>query len=395
MKITLIQPRYFNIWEALGLGYIGSNCGNHDINFYQAYFDKDEDIIKGASKSDIVGFSCTSPTYQHGLFLAKEIKKLSPNSHIVFGGNHVTAIPELGEHVDQIVTGEGEVAFNFIVNDSDKNPIVTGDHESFEFLRWPDRKLINNNRTLNLCQKMTGKRIGSFQANRGCPFSCKYCAEKVMSHHKIRQRDVNDLLDEIESVTKEYSLDMFKFVDAMFDTSVDYVKEFCETKIKRGINIEWECMMHARYTDEEMFKMMKAANCVQIDVGCESGSNKILKQMRKGVTTDKLINVFDLAKKHGLKRRGFFIIGMPEETNEDLLLTEKLIDRLVPDSFGVTIICPYPGSDYYCDKYKNVDWSKTDEYTNDFWNNSLSNKDLKSWQKRLMDHRSSIHKDRI
>jgi len=132
---------------------------------------------------------------------------------------------------------------------------------------------------------------------------------------------------------------------------------------------------------------MKEANCTQINVGCESGSPRILRAMRKGITVDKIIEVFSNAKKYGLSRRAFFNIGMPEEEATDIKLTEKLIEDIAPDVVGVTILCPYPGTGLYDkNKFFDVDWSVTDEYGNDFWRtNNLTNNELKFWQRYLTD----------
>lgn len=399
MKVTLIEPRYFNVWESLGLAYIAAYCRKNykvrvNFHYYQAYFDSDEEILRGAKNSDIVAFSCTTPTFKHGVLLARSLKRANPNIRTVFGGYHVSAIKDLinEDSIDQIVVGEGEKAFLQII-EGNKKRIIYGQPLSFNELPWPDRDLIKNERTVDLCQQMVGKRITSFQANRVCPFSCKYCAERLMTGvfnnktNPIRSRDVRDLLDEIEFVTRKYRLDFFKFVDATFDTSPEYVISFCEEKIRRNFSLEWECMIHAGIAKKEMFPWLKRANCKQINVGCESGSPKVLRNIRKGTTIEKIIDVFDWAKECGIQRRSFFIIGMPGENKGDIVLTERLAERIQPDIFGVTILCPYPGSDFYDhNKMKDIEWDKTDEYSNDFWSTKhFTNNELKELQRYLTD----------
>jgi radical SAM superfamily enzyme YgiQ (UPF0313 family) len=399
MKVTLIQPYYFNIWEAIGLGYIAAYSkknypGKLEIDFYQGYFDQDDEIVKTAKDSDIVGFSCTSPSYNHGVRLARKLKELNPGIRTVFGGNHVSALKELihEESIDQMVIGEGEKAFLEILKGK-KDRLVYGQPVPFEELPWPARDCIKNYRTVDLCQKMINKRIASFQANRVCPFQCKYCSEKVITGlfnrktNPIRSRNVKDLLDEIETVTAALKLDYFKFVDATFDTSSEYVISFCEEKIRRKFDAQWECMIHAGIAEKKIFRWLKEANCSQINVGCESGSPRILRQMSKGVTVEKIIDVFDWAKEYAIERRAFFILGMPEEQQEDIRLTEQLAERIKADVLGVTILCPYPGSDLYDHaSMKAIDWDKTDEYSNDFWHTKyFTNAELKRWQKYLTD----------
>ena len=399
MKVVFVQPYYENIWESIGLGYIISYCkenfnGVLDIEFFQGNFDKDEIIIQAGINSDLIAFSCTSPAWSHALKIAKGVKEINPEVRTVFGGWHITALPNecLKEDVvDQVIVGEGEIAMLDILN-GNNSPLVLGEKIGFQNLPWPDRESIKNIRTVDLCELMNGKRITSFQSNRVCPVSCSFCAEDIMTGkfnrktNPIRSRDPKDVCDEIDYVIKKYNLNYFKFVDATFDISDEFVLNFCEEKITRGIDTEWECLVHASFIREEKtFKWLKKANCNQINVGVETGSDKIQKDIGKGINWKSTKKVFDLAKKYNIERRAFFILGMPNETKEDIKLTEKWIDEVKPDVVGFTILCPYPGSEHYDHKkYKDIDWSVTDEYSNDFWHSKHhTNQELKDWQSYL------------
>jgi len=109
--------------------------------------------------------------------------------------------------------------------------------------------------------------------------------------------------------------------------------------------------------------------------------------MHKGFTVESIENVFMWGKKYEIERRAFFLLGMPEETEDDIRLTDELVEKINPDYFGITILCPYPGSDLYDkNKYRDIDWSNTDEYSNDFWfTSNFTNTELKEWQKKLTD----------
>jgi len=399
MKITFIQPYYHNTWECLGFAYLISYVKKEykkeiDINFFHANFDTDEEIINGSLDSDFIFISCTSPCFSHGVNLSRQIKLKNKKVISVFGGWHTTSVNReaLIDGVDQVVVGEGEAAILDILN-GNRDKVVLGRKMNFEELAFPDRKAIKNERTIALCQSINGKRTASFQASRGCPVSCFFCSEKIMTGkfnsktNPIRRRDIDDLCKEILYVSKEYNLDYFKFVDATFDNSADYVIEFCKKKIEYGIDTKWEALIHASFATEEMFYWMKKSGCNQINIGCESGSDKILKDVGKGVNTVILKRAFKWAKDIGIYRRGFFILGMPNETEEDISLTESLIDEIKPDFVGFTILCPYPGCAIYAknpEKYKNIDWKNTDEYSNDFWNTDhFTNNQLKDHQKRL------------
>jgi radical SAM superfamily enzyme YgiQ (UPF0313 family) len=403
MKVTLIQPRYFNIWEALGLAYIGAFAKKHhhgklDVHFFQGYFDDDDTILEESKTSDVVAFSCTTPVFAGAVRLARRLKSLRPEVRTVFGGFHPSAVPQecLEEaSVDQVVVGEGEVAFQKIL-DGDRSPVVYGDRFADLSTIFPDRDLILNHRTIDLCEQMTGKRITSFQSVRVCPFRCAFCSERTVTGvfnrrtNPIRERDPKHLLEEIRWATDQYELDYFKFADATWNTSAastEKVIGFCEEKIRIGFTLPWEAMVHAAFATKEMLKLMKAAGCRMINVGCESGSQRILNDMRKSVTVEKIKAVFRWGRELGLERRGFFILGMPNETEADIRLTERLVEEIDPDVFGVTILCPYPGSDFYDpENMRGYDWFLADEYTNPYWRTPhLSNAQLKLWQKRFMD----------
>jgi anaerobic magnesium-protoporphyrin IX monomethyl ester cyclase len=395
MKVILVQPYYENIWEPIGLGFIASYLKKHylgelELECFQGNFDTDETIIKACSDADIVGFSCTSPAWPHALRLAEAIKKINPNVRTVVGGFHPSALPKKcseEKYIDQVVIGEGEEVFLDIVNGK-KDEIVQGTKPPMQALEWPDRQIIKNYRTVDLCESMNGKRIASFQCNRVCPVNCAFCAERIVTgrfnrrNNPIRSRDVKELCDEIEHVIKTLDINYFKFVDATFDISAKFVIEFCKEKISRGIKTEWECLIHASFATEEMFKWLKLSQCHQVNIGCESGSNRILRDIGKGLKVKTIKNVFSWAKKYGVERRGFFLFGMPNETREDLLLTEQLIDEIKPDVVGFTILCPYPGTKLYDPvKHANVDWEKADEYSNDFWyTEHFTNIELKAQQ---------------
>ena len=405
MQVTFIQPYYHNIWESLGIGYIVSYCKKHykgqlSINFFQGNFDSDDTIIEEAVKSDIVAFSCTTPTFAHGVRLAKTIKQKNNNVKTVFGGWHVTSLGALSfeDGVDQIVIGEGEQAFLDILN-GNNDKIVLGTKLGWGHLEWPDRTVIKNGRTLDLCEQMTGGlRIGSFQANRGCPFSCAFCSESCMTgqHRRrtnpIRTRSVGDLCNEVEAVISTFSLNYFKFVDATFDASPQFVIDFCKEKLNRSFaKMPWEMLIHASLATEEMYYWLEQANCKLVAIGIESGSLAILKDIGKGLTPDIIRRVVGWGKKYNIETRGFFILGMPNETEEDYNLTEALIDEVKLDVVGFTILCPYPGSDFYNhDKFKDIVWSDTDEYYNDFWaTKNFTNQQLKDKQQYFINKYST------
>lgn len=387
MKVAFVRIGYHNVWEPLGIAYIIAYVKAHymdelEVSFFDGVF---KDNYLDALDCDIVAFSATSPPLSETLHVASAFKDINPYIHTVLGGWHVTGEPRIREggvcykHIDQIVVGEGEKAMLSILY-GNREPILHGRPMLFEELKPPDRKAIKSWRYLDLCEEMCGKRIASFQAHRGCPMRCVFCSEQCMTHNNVRERDIYDL--EINHVDCNY----FKFVDPTFDVNPQWVMDFCRLKRVTGNILPWEAMIHAQFATERMLKEMGRAQCNQINIGVESGSPRILKDMKKGVSIRQIKNTFRWAKEVGIKRRAFFMLGMPNETEKDHEFTERLIEEIEPDEVGFTILCPYPGSPIYSDKFKDVDWSKTDEYSNDFWQTEhQSNQQLKDKQAYFVD----------
>ncbi len=389
MKIAFVQPRSFHSWEALNIGYLSSYLrihGDHDLVFYSGFFDSDAEIINGCQDAEIIGFSCTSPQVKHALQLGKEIKH--PRNHIVFGGTHPSSLPQatlMNDCVDAVVVGEGEQAFLDIVK-GDRSQVVQRPYiQNLDSIPFPDRKLIKQERNIHLAYVDNGERIASIFSSRGCPFRCVFCASHTVWSRKARYRSPTNVLAEFQQVVSDLNIDFIKFADDTFALKKSLVMDFCRQKIERNITTEWGCNLRVDTVDEEMLHLMRQAGCREIWAGVESGSPRILKDMQKGITVDKIRWAFKVTRELGFFRRAYVLLGMPNESYYDIKLTEDLIDEIEPDMVGFTILAPYPGTMYYdAHLHANVDWSTVDEYENRMTCTAhLSNEDLHREQKRL------------
>lgn len=397
MKIIFIQPKSFHCWEALNIGYLVSAIKQEiyaDISFYSGFFDSDKEIIEGCRRVDLVCISATSPQMKHGLSLAAEIKKENPKCCIVFGGIHPSALPQDSldnEVVDAVVTGEGERAIIEVIKNkmallASKKIIIQGYVENLDDIPFPDRITIKQERNIQQAYRDNGIRIASIFASRGCPFQCRFCASSAVWGKKVRYRSAENILEEFERVTKELKIDFVKFSDDTFTLKKDLVREFCERKIRHGNRIGWGCNVRADGISEELLKLMKESGCMEIWVGVESGSQKILTDMQKGITVEGIKRIFRITKDLGFFRRAYMLLGMPDESTKDIKLSEELIDEIEPDAVGFTILAPFPGSSFYdCKEHRNVDWSYVDEYENRITRTKyLTNEELHHEQSRLV-----------
>jgi len=391
LKLTLIRPRFKSVWESLALGYIASYLKKHyqgdlSVGFYDGFFDSDKEILEGSLDSDIVAFSCTSPQMKHALQLAKQIKEQNPKTKTVFGGHHPSSLPaETFAHpqVDMVVAGEGERGMLTALKLMRKALIfVNIPLEDLDSIPFPDRKLIRQDRTLALTEKNDGERIGSVLSGRGCPFHCIFCTgDRDVFGARVRKRSVDNVLDEIKQLIDDWQIDFLKFADAELNPMCSWIQYLCLEKIHRKIAVPFGCNLHASLVDKGMLELMKKANCREIWIGVESGSPRIMKEMRKGVTVKQVENVFRWAKAAEIRTRAYFMTGFPSETREDFNMTLALAEKLDADVCGMTVLCPFPGTSLYSEKYKDVDWSQADEYGNSFYRTeNFSPEDLKSMQ---------------
>jgi anaerobic magnesium-protoporphyrin IX monomethyl ester cyclase len=183
---------------------------------------------------------------------------------------------------------------------------------------------------------------------RGCPNRCTFCSwPRTFTGTKLRARSVTNIVDEFEFVSNELPAVKEIFIeDDTFTINKQRVREICTEVQKRDLDTRWSC--NARATlDYETMQIMKSAGCRLIDVGYESGSDQILKNIKKGVTTaDSKAFTVD-AKKAGLKILGDFIFGLPEETEDTIKQTIQFIKEIKPDMLQIAVATPIPGTEFY------------------------------------------------
>lgn len=198
-------------------------------------------------------------------------------------------------------------------------------------------------------------------AGRGCPFHCTFCSwpENLMGRN-YRCRSPDNIADEFEYIENELCDVKEIFIeDDTFTLNKNLVREFCSELKERKIRLAWSC--NARATlDYSTMKSMKDAGCRLVIVGFESGSDEILKNIKKGVTKEQMRSFNSEAKKANLLVHGDFIIGLPGETKETAMETLKFIKELKPNILQVAVATPIPGTKFY-DYVKKHDYLLVDD----------------------------------
>ena len=224
--------------------------------------------------------------------------------------------------------------------------------------------------------------------SRGCPAGCTYCIKHVSYQYSTRIRAPKLILEELWYLKKLGIHNIHMYAD-LFTVNRDQVIELCKLMIEENIGIKWTCNSRVDFVDEEMLALMGKAGCRLISWGIESANEQILKHARKGATADKAERALKWSKKAGIMNWGYFIIGLPGETEKTIRETIDFAKKLPLDIALFHVAAPYPGTPFFFEVVENnwfrpgTRWEQVDmdkgtvlDYPN------LSAERLLYWQKR-------------
>ncbi len=364
-RIAFVQNIAF---EYLGFMYLSAvlKKHGHEVDVFISGSNEDKTLKEIEDFSpDLIGFSCTTGIHKWGLKFADKIKKRI-SCRIIFGGPHATYFPEIIKEpsVDIICRGEGEDAVLDIANKIDKREdisdtmncwfkinetIIKNEQrhliENLDELPFPDRELYKKKYPyLNRSQKV-------FMAGRGCPFDCTFCFNHAhMKLYKgkgkiVRYRSVDNFIDEIKTVRKQYGMKTVYMQDDTFILNKKWVAEFSE-KYKKEVDLPFVCLIRADLADEEIIRMLSEAGCKNAFFGIEAGSEEIRNTILKKKLSDADIKkTAALLKKYGIKFRTYNMLGLPGETLKDAFRTVSLNAEIKTDYPWCAIFHPFPGTE--------------------------------------------------
>ncbi len=372
MKVTLIYPRFDykhagGLGAPLGLQYIAAVLREHghNVSLIDMTFQSDFEVVRETIKrTDVVGISATTPLSGRAYKVVEFIKNIAPDLICIGGGPHATVFPQecLRRGFDIVVLGEGEYTMVALLEVIEKSGDI-GKVDGIAFLKNNEIKFTKPSAFIenldglpfpahNLIDWKSYFKAGAnvyLIASRGCPYNCLFCKpmQNKLFGEKIRKRTPSNVVGEIEEIIAELKTTNFMFVDDTFLAFPKLVTQICNEINLRSLKINWCCQARVDHVTEEILRMMKNAGCSKIALGVESGSQKVLDFLRKGIRVEDTIRAFDLCHKVGMETHAYIIIGSPVETEEDLKATVKLIKRIRPDSLQVSRLTPTPGSDLY------------------------------------------------
>ena len=216
-------------------------------------------------------------------------------------------------------------------------------------------------------------------SSRGCSGLCAFCSNSVFGR-RYRWHSPRYIINMIKTLKETYGIKEIQFKDDNLLINKVMLKELCEIMINEKINISWNCSGRIDMINPEILKLMKKAGCWQIWYGLESGSDKILKELKKNTTVEQIRYAIKITKEAGISSGGFFMIGNPTETVEDIEKTISLLLELPLDEFHISHLTPFPGCELYktADQYGTFDrdWKKMSGWQILFVPNGLTKEQL-------------------
>jgi len=293
---------------------------------------------------DLIGFSIFS--YVHfmlALLLSRRLKQRI-NTPIVFGGPFISPCtqlyPEIFDFVDYMIVGDGRIPLLRLI-DYLKNKIIISDVPGLTYR--DNGKLITNPKQHypiedmpmpdfeGLPMELYKTRIPEvgdyiplpYQISRGCSSKCSFCYNTVID--KLEFKSYGKVLSELCQMKERYNSKMFFFCDDTINNSYEYLEGLCDLFIKNRLNINWNVYAKVGNLDKDILRKMREAGCWLLKFGIESGSNRILKMMNKGFTSEQANKTLRDSYEAGIRNLVLLIAGYPHERQEDLKQTLEFI----------------------------------------------------------------------
>ena len=318
--------------------------------------------------SQVVGITSTTFNWPVVAELARKVRAALPDRQIWVGGPQLSLYPEqcMAEPaLDAAVIGEGDLAIVELLQRLQQGEALAGvpgtlarDDQS-ELVRGADRAPIealdelplpaldllplHRYRSLTLPTPYV-----SMSTTRGCPYRCSYCSQ-VYVGGSYREHGVDRVVAEMNRAVREFGAREIVFFDETFSLSRKRSLALCEAILARGPRVRWNVRTRADLLPDELLQAMAAAGCVSIHVGIEAGSERVRRLMNKKLDLAKSQAALAEAQRLGIETRGYFMLGFPSETRDEMQQTMDLARELPLDWASFSLTTPLPGTGIHAD----------------------------------------------
>ena len=372
MRVLLVNP-YYPISETpsppLGLAYLASalEAAGVEVKILDlVVFPYSRRILKSLLKDfapQMVGITAVTMTFDNAIQVIKDVKTIEPQILTVMGGPHVTfcAQDTLKDYpdLDVVVLGEGENTMVELIRAADckhrwndingiafrkgatvQQTAARDFIQDLDTLPAPARHLLALGR-----YRVLGMPV-SMITSRGCPFKCIFCVGRKMVGAKVRYRNPQRVVDELQDLST-LNFHQINIADDLFTANKTHCTAVCDEIIKRKARMRWTSFARVDTVTDEILTRMKAAGCTAVSFGIESGNEKILKAIKKGITPRQVVDAVKLCRRAGITPYGSFILGLPGETPQTIDETLEFGKQLkkLGLSFGFHLLAPFPGTE--------------------------------------------------
>jgi magnesium-protoporphyrin IX monomethyl ester (oxidative) cyclase len=317
-----------------------------------------------ARNPDLVGVSATTSGFLDGYELTRRIKRARPSVRCVFGGVHISALGASllaqFEHIDYLCLGEGEVTLTELAEGQspatidglawrdDGQPVTNAarnhipDLDSLPFPAY--EKLSGFPRGYNLPLFSYIQFPGATMVtSRGCPYQCSYCDRSVFKRG-FRYNSAEYIYEHINYLRTRFGVRHINIYDDLFTANRRRISELCDRLISRPLGIQFNCAVRVGHSDNAMLKMLKAAGCLMVSVGIETGDSDLMNIHKPGVQLEEVRDTIRRIQAAGLRAKGLFMMGLPGETVESIRKTSDLALSLDLDDMNTSKFTPFPGA---------------------------------------------------
>ena len=333
------------------------------------------------SQPQLVGITANSWNLCDALEAARIVKQENPLAIVAFGGPHATLYPRetaaLGP-VDVVARGEAERSFpalvDVVANGRDLSRSLVpgivgrsdGSHDSsvetchvaaedLDALPIPDRNLLWPARYYSPIG--TGRPFTTMVTSRGCRYHCTFCTN---ARTELRLRSVDSVMEEMTRIHAMGIREVYIY-DNNFDVDAERVAGIAEALLSKNLALVWSFRGRVNHVDRRLLPLMRHAGCVRVNLGVESGTPRILRQLRKGTTLGQIREAFARYREAGIATLGYFMLGFPGETESEMARTVRLAIELDPNFALFFAATAYPGTEIYEQVYE------PDETRSDPW----------------------------
>jgi anaerobic magnesium-protoporphyrin IX monomethyl ester cyclase len=382
------------------------DCPKEGMNF--AAFKK----YLNSAKFDVVGFRCYSRDHNYVKHHLKIVRYVFPQAITLVGGPHPSALPDFVldsmPDLDFAWKSEAEEGLPKLISLIEKygraipenllsdipglvwrsseqkkniinNPGFTSDLDAYGIPAWELAKP-------DTYPGLIYDEYYPLLTTRGCPYPCIYCNTPGLSGKKLRHRRLDSVLEELTFLKSRYGIKRFSIVDDEFTLDRNYATQFCERLMQSGLKLRWDCPVGIRLDslNPELLRKMGDSGCECFAVGIESGSERMQKLIGKRVTVETIRRqALMVAQNSSIHIIGYFMLGFPDETEEEIMQTINLATELPLYRAYFSLVIPIPGTQLFADALREnklsldkINWDACTTEQVSFERNKVSHKRL-------------------